>query len=223
MYIKKNYQVSTQIPANPEKVSLDQLAQYLSGIQVDINNLHRELTYWDLYKINYVIEDVESANSIINNLAPGQAAVIGFEKTSKVDNVNRSRGDIVIKLIDDKLFWIDSKSSGIYQPSTEYDSTNNCFTYTYTNQNVPEGHEIKVIATPVGTKKIYGDMFSITSNTSQTFNEVPNVKPIIRFYTAENEIIDIDFDLSLDTNNHIYTVDWHTINPLLIGGWLQVK
>ena len=219
MYIKKNYQVSTQIPANPEHVSLDQLAQYLSGIQVDINNLHRELTYWDLYKINYVIEDVESANGIINNLAPGQAAVIGFEKTSKVDNVNRSRGDIVIKLINDKLFWIDSKSSGIYKP-TGY--SNNSLTYTYSNEE-PTGSDrnISITATSATSRTIYSDVFSLTtSDTTKSFTVISNIRPVIRFYTSNNEIIDLNFTLSLSGGT--YTITWDA-NPLLSGGWLQVK
>ena len=225
MYIKKNYQVTTNIPESHEiNPELWKLQDYLHSIQTDINNLHRELTYWDLYKINYVIDDVNKANGVINDLAPGQAAVIGFDKSDNIYGERRSRGDIVVKLINDQLFWIPSKSSGVYQPSTEYDDEHNCFTYTYTNQNVPEGHEIKVTAAPSENKYIYGDIFAIASaDTFKTFDEVPNVRPIIRFYTPDNEIIDIDFNLSLDTENHIYTVDWHTVNPLLTNGWLQVK
>lgn len=221
MYIKKNYQVSTQIPANPEQVSLDQLARYLNGIQVDINNLHRELTYWDLYKINYVIDDVNKANSTINNLAPGQAAVIGFEKTDVVDGEQRSRGDIVVKLIDNTLFWIKSKSSGIYKPSTSYDSTNHCFTYTYTSTSPVEGDIIYVSATPSTPRQFYGTNISLTaSDTSKSFTAIANVRPIIRFYTPTNEIIDVNHTLTLSSGS--YTVEWDA-NPLLDGGWLQVK
>lgn len=226
MYIKKNYQVSTQIPANPEVMSLDQLARYLNGIQVDINNLHRELTYWDIYKINYVIDDVSKANSIINNLAPGQAAVVGFEKTASVDGDRRSRGDVVIKLIDNTLFWIKSRSSGIYKPDPTYNSTDHCFTYTYTNITPPEGDPIAVSANPVSPRQFYGTNILLTaSDSSKTFLAISNVRPIIRFYTSTNEIIDVNHTLTLisvTTSNDTYRVDWNA-NPLLANGYLQVK
>lgn len=228
MYIKKNYQVSTQIPDPEEEVSLDQLARYLNGIQVDINNLHRELTYWDLYKINYVIDDVNKASSIVNNLAPGQAAVIGFDKSSIVDGEKRSRGDIVIKLINDQLFWIPSKSSGVYQPTRyEKDVSDNVwkFIYTYTNNAIPDGDIQKLVASSENKPTIYGNVFEITNETEVRFEVFDDdadhyIRPIIRFYTEANEILDMPFTLSLVEENSKFRIQWDA-NPLLKT--IQVK
>lgn len=223
MYIiKNNPEVTTKIP-DPGATGplLSQLQRYLYSIQNDIDSLHRELTYWDLYRIKYVIEDATKANGIINNLAPGEAAVIGFDHAENINGINRVRGDVVIKLINNHITWIPNMSSGIYAP-TGYSGDQ--LLYQFTTEMPPNGATLVINAKGATASNIYGNILN-GSSTPYVFPKVSGtdgvIQPLIRFYTADNEIIDIPFTLdSSDANNFQINLIGGS-NPLLSK--IQVK
>lgn len=226
-FIPSLYQLQSPnlIPDRPSPATLDQLAQYLNYLQTDIKLLHRELTYWDIYKINYVIKDISEYNSIINNLLPGQTAVIGFKQSEIVNGVRRSRGDLIVRLLNNDLFEIPSLSSGIYVPSSY---TDNQWHFIYTNDTPKEGTSVDITVTSQAPGDIYGHVVDIAQIYTYTFADKNGVKPLIRFYTADNEIIDLPFSVTFekkdeeDPNDYDkWIINWTAINPL--ATIMQVK
>lgn len=81
-----------------------------------INSIHKELTYWNLYRISTSVNSSEDLAGIVSALVPGEACIINTNTFSNQD-VTYSRGDVIVKLITDELIKIDSVNSGLYFPS----------------------------------------------------------------------------------------------------------
>lgn len=82
--------------------------------------IHKQLTYWDLYKITTSVNNSSDFEAIVAALAPGEACVINTNTftTGLGDSTQSfSRGDVIVKTIDNELIYIPTINSGIYYPA----------------------------------------------------------------------------------------------------------
>lgn len=222
MYLKKNYDIRTQISnATPD---LTQLSKYIYSLQQDINNLHRELTYWDLYKITKVITSEDTFAATVNELAPCESAVINLtdKQSMTYNNVLYARGDLIVKLSDNTTQHIKSLNSGIYTPEQAQSSPSGGNTYIIpyhfspdTPQSDSETIEIHLQGTnSTNIYDIRGNISTLFNNNQYTFSAkiVQNagqsyaIRPFIRFYTDNAEIIDLPLTLTLTNNQWTITL-----------------
>lgn len=84
-----------------------------------INTIHKELSYWDLYRIVSKVEKPSELESKFANLTPCQSLVISCESFTLEDEFYHM-GDVIIKDVDGNAIKIDAVNSGIYYPSAFY-------------------------------------------------------------------------------------------------------
>ena len=89
----------------------------------------REVTYFDLYKINTVINNSSDFESQINALEPYSTAIVNTRFSTPTDEY--SPGDLVIKNIDGTTTTIFAQRGGIFYPQTVVKESNDEQNYTY--------------------------------------------------------------------------------------------
>lgn len=80
-----------------------------------INVIHKELSYWDLYRITDSVLTEESFPAVISGLAVGNSAVINCD-TFTYNNQRYHRGDVIVKINDSEEIWIKSINAGSFKP-----------------------------------------------------------------------------------------------------------
>lgn len=105
--------------------------EQFSILNQKVNNVRRELTYWDVYHIKdrvNVSTELETKFSQLNN---GESLVINTENSfNDINNVTYSRGDVVVKTLQGEAVLIKALSGGIYYPSAIIAPTGNDKAYT---------------------------------------------------------------------------------------------
>lgn len=190
-----------------------------------LNAATRELSVYDFYNISVVIENRNNFNTIINNLIPGQAAIIGAESFTDATGESYSRGDIILKLPDYTLHHIAGIRGGLFYPSKlELESNDNSYTLTFTNtileptdgeskissnnniwtvssEEVKKNITFKTIATNT-TRSPY-NVQGVPSNNIVTFHNVnTNVDPIIKCYFNNMEEIYCTYNINKDGHDY---------------------
>ena len=185
----------------------------LDLLNTRINTIHKELSYWDLYRISHTITNADAFPSTISSLAVGNSAVINCD-TFKYNNQTYHRGDVVVKISDSNEILVPALNTGVYKP---YDikpapggGNNYILHYQYTDQPElePELPIGSFTINPEGNA-IYGQTYIFNPSNEETFSEqltpiyYPNssdpdrqiVKPIIKtFISADIGLEEIVFD-----------------------------
>ena len=94
-----------------------------------INAIHKELTYWNLYKITTSVNTSTELDGVVSSLAPGEACIINTNTFTNQDR-QYSRGDVIVKLISNEVIHIPSVNNGIYYPA-KVEATSGLYTLTY--------------------------------------------------------------------------------------------
>ncbi len=199
-----------------------------------INTIHKELSYWDLYKITHSIENETTFPSTISALAPGESAVINTPESFSYNGEQYRRGDVVVKLNDSQEILIKAQNTGVYIPKTvipsqEGQSGTYTIVYEYAAAVTPENKE-KSFDVAFANSYTYGNIGELTASATsftfgkQTYNgEV--VEPLIKlFYNNEEIITDLCELTSVGTNFCFSITD--TISDFLPTGrsiTIQVK
>lgn len=207
----------------------------LELINERINSIHKELTYWDLYKISASVNNASEFYSVFTSLAVGQSMVINCS-TFYVNNIAYHKGDVIVKINENQEIKIDSLSTGIYYPSklTKDDQSNTyLLNFTYAAGEPQEGSSTGPqkeysypLSMPENNANIYGQ---VSKSDTFTFEAIPDVvggidyiKPIIKVFTEDNEEIAVDFTLTFDKNgdNGFFTISNWKKGPAY---YLQIK
>lgn len=207
----------------------------LELINERINSIHKELTYWDLYKISASVNNASEFYSVFTSLAVGQSMVINCN-TFYVNDIAYHKGDVIVKINENQEIKIDSLSTGIYYPSklTKDDQSNTyLLNFTYAAGEPQEGSSTGPqkeysypITMPESNANIYGQ---VSQSNPFTFKAIPDteggqdyIKPIIKIFTEDNEEIAVDFTLTFNKegNDGFFTIwNWKS-GPAY---YLQIK
>lgn len=207
----------------------------LELINERINSIHKELTYWDLYKISASVNNASEFYSVFTSLAVGQSMVINCN-TFYVNDIAYHKGDVIVKINENQEIKIDSLSTGIYYPSklTKDDQSNTyLLNFTYAAGEPQEGSSTGPqkeysypISMPESNANIYGQ---VSQSNPFTFKAIPDteggqdyIKPIIKIFTEDNEEIAVDFTLTFNKkgNDGFFTIwNWKS-GPAY---YLQIK
>jgi len=206
-----------------DKPTLTDLNDHLKGISlinenlsIINNNLHqvsRNLKYWDIYKLNKQIVNKNTLPSILSSLTPSESCVINFEGSETYAGITYRRGDVVYRTTSGNLGLIPSLSNGIYIPdSFILDNNNTILKYKFTQEVSSEGQQLSLTLPNYNVSaSIYGIVFDNPSGsktfTAEIYNDGTNnhtIKPVIRFFNENYEIITADFSLTLA--NNVFTI-----------------
>jgi hypothetical protein len=102
-------------PNAGDKTSLYANIEYLYH---KIENCTRNITYFDLYKINSVLNNATEFESKVNALPPYSSMVLNTFVSLTGTNTSYNIGDIVIKNIDGTHEVIAAQRGGIFYPSS---------------------------------------------------------------------------------------------------------
>ena len=179
-----------------------------------INIIHKELSYWDLYRITDSVLTEESFPAVISGLAVGNSAVINCD-TFTYNNQRYHRGDVIVKINDSEELWIKSINAGSFMP-VGFSENQGLYTLEF------EYHEGEGVATTVSGleiasegNSIYGYSYEKDSLGTEHFpieyigtgtNATP-IKPVVKsFVLSDNgyEEIVLDGDLIVSSSS----TDW---------------
>lgn len=208
----------------------DSFQKNLDLLNERINTIHKELSYWDLYKITHVITSSESFPAIISSLAVGYSAVINCDTFSYNNQVYR-RGDVIVKISDSNELLIPAVNTGVFQPTSVDGNGNLIFQYT----PVVNEQQVKVAGIHIASagNTIYGQSLQLTPSATipipVEFLEEQIIKPVIKtFLQTDNdyeEIIIDQNDLTI-TYTSASTPTWNiTLHDTIADNtiWIQVK
>ena len=198
-----------------------------------INTIHKELSYWDLYKLTHTITTPQSFPSVISGLAVGNAAVINCE-TFTYGNDKYHRGDVIVKISDNDEILIKALNTGVYKPISVSGEDGN-YTINFEFEPAPVEGEIATapgLTIATSGNAIYGQNFifegvEIATQTFpiEFFDDKP-IKPIVKTFvlTEQNyEEIVLDYDdLMISTAGSDWNIVAQTGRPN-VKIYVQVK
>ena len=202
--------------------------EQFSILNQKINNVRRELTYWDVYHIKdrvNVSTELETKFSQLNN---GESLVINTENSfNDVNNVVYSRGDVVVKTLQGEAVLIKALSGGIYYPSAIIGPTGESQAYTIKyafSSGVPASGSIENVPLgPTGIKapveQINFTGFELLDNVRQPYNLTfigptgttifkknlynnDTIQPIIKFFDERDEELYVEYTLTDGSDNN---------------------
>lgn len=196
----------------------------LQQIDNKLNDIKKEITYWDVYNISSAVYNEEEFENKVANLNVNSSLVINttsFNATFNGENTDFHSGDIIIRLKDGSHQHIKAANAGVYVPKLDVNGTKDQLTITYEYQTtVSEGDKKEaIIKTLTGTNsKMYGYSLMIdntdenkTYNSSKPFRfkiEVDEttgifITPIIKFFDIKRqEIYTDEYTLAIDDNDN---------------------
>ena len=141
----------------------------LQQIDNKLNDIKKEITYWDVYNISSAVYNKEEFENKVANLNINSSLVINttsFNATFNGEDTDFHSGDIVIRLKDGSDQHIKAANAGVYVPTitddsgetTDADTTNLKITYNYVTTVTDDKKEISAtIKTLTGTNsQMYG-------------------------------------------------------------------
>ena len=113
-------------------------AESIQNIDAKLNEIKKEITYWDVYNISSAITSPETFDSKIANLEINNSAVINttyFKRNFQGIETEFHSGDVIIRLRDGSYQHIQSANAGIYVPTLESFTQTELADYYQTNFN----------------------------------------------------------------------------------------
>ena len=202
-----------------------------------INAIHKELTYWDLYKLSASVNSPAEFYSVFSSLAIGQSLVINCE-TFDINGTKYHKGDVIVKIDESSEIKIDSLATGIYYPFSlnAVDGSTYHLTYKYAEGAPQEGsnvdpkqqYELSLPVPAAGSSNVYG---YVSKDASFTFNAIPDstssdyIKPIIKVFQEDNsnhviEEMIVPYTVTFNSSNATFTVSNWKHGP---ASFIQIK
>lgn len=201
----KSIEITKLYASNPGSAST--WNENLGLLNSRINAIKKELTYWDLYKITKQINQPGDLNPTFASLTPGQSLVVNTDYTFTNNGQNFSRGDVVVKMLDNQAALIRALSGGTYKPQSELEDGYLTFTY----ETAPQDGDSVTIEMPewdISSSFIYG-IYNNYNNEPIEITPVEYngtvIKPYIKFFTSEKEEIYLDYTATTSGDNTIIT------------------
>ena len=218
----------------------------LELINKRIYHIHKQLTYWDLYKITTSVSSPTDFESTVAALTPGEACIINTTTFSSGQNTFH-RGDVLVKTVDNEIVYVETINSGMYYPKKiSYDNNTYSISYFFSpaapqddvssaslNEEAAFAKEITFTGLQsVEAGYIYG-IFREIDNTEQTFEAIYTrdndlICPVIKFfvkvddqYEEINGTFSIIFDGSVTPK--LWRVTPNFYNDILGEVFMQVK
>lgn len=195
-----------------------------------INNLQKDLTYWDIFRIREQITDNEDTEAKFTALAPGESLIFNKTYTEEIKSLDEktyvlSRGDVLIKTLDETAVLVKAINQGMYYPSQIIKNEDDSYTITYAfdtsapvegtvaeiavddedpleqpaKQIKATGFEDPVMAQPYS---IYKALSSNPITFPQIIVDNIPITPIIKFFTGDYEEIYCDYTLGTDNGDN---------------------
>ena len=205
-----------------------------------INTIHKELSYWDLYRITQSVDSEEVFPSVVSGLAVGNSAVINTESSFSYAGQAYHRGDVIVKINESEEILVPAQNIGVYKPSdispvATGSSTYN-ITYTYTAA-AKEGDTVSATAS-FSNSNTYGNI-GILESTASSFSFPKEfytlgtassvIKPVIKLFLNQEEIINDYFTIEgteVSASSFTYKINTSEVDDLLPVGrsiTIQVK
>ena len=180
-----------------------------------INIIHKELSYWDLYRITDSVLTEESFPAVISGLAVGNSAVINCD-TFTYNNQRYHRGDVIVKINDSEELWIKSINAGSFMPTGFSKDESGLYTLEFKYQE-GEGVATTVSGLQIASEgnSIYGYSYEKDNLGTEHFpieylgtgTDASPIKPVVKsFILSDNgyEEIILDNDLTVSS----FSADW---------------
>lgn len=217
----------------------------LQQIDNKLNEVKKEITYWDVYNISSAITSAEQFESKIANLEINNSTVINttyFKRNFQGKVTDFYSGDIIIRLKDGSYQHIKAANAGVYVPTiidndtgkeTNINTTNLKITYNY-ERTITESQ--KVIPATIKSldgknSKMYGYsipgtynkeqpfLFPIISSEQETVNGVQiqsfPIIPVLKFFDDNNQEVYTD-EYTLSSSGSNYSFYLHSNSSGLI-------
>ena len=154
----------------------------------------RELTSWDLYRIKRVITKPETFAAELAALEPNTSAIVNCY--SFIYNGQRYyRGDMIIKDENGNLIRIEAENQGVWKPTSD---KNGNLEFKFDADTSATDNNTPVTITPLTPTSIYGETLEPKDQTI-SFQLIPNISPIIRFYNGDGEEVYWDYKIDIET------------------------
>lgn len=194
----------------------------LQQIDNKLNDIKKEITYWDVYNISSAVYNKEEFESRLANLNINSSLVINTTSFSTMFNgrdTDFHSGDVIVRLKDGSDQHIKAANAGVYVPKLDINGTKDQLTVTYEYQTtVSEGDKKEaIIKTLTGTKsKMYGYSLVIDNtdenkiyNSLKPFRfkiEVDDtgmfITPVIKFFdNKRQEVYTDEYTLAIDNED----------------------
>lgn len=172
-------------------------ARNLELLNKRIHSIHKDLTYWNLYKITTSVNSSTEFESVVAALAPGEACIINTNSFTS-QGVDYSRGDVFVKTISNEIVYVPSVNSGFYFPSQiNWNSETNSYNLKYSyaqGSSVLAGDQSLTLnnptplATPSQTITITGLQESHASTIYGEFHVVNSNSDYIKFSDTSGDL-----------------------------------
>ena len=202
----------------------DDLKQALEMLNQKLNNVTRQISFWDIYNVTQVLLSDNDLASKLALLNAGEAAIVNANVLNDGKD-NHYRGDVAYRQMDGTLIWIPAENKGIYKPTMEYVDGNIVVTYSYESA-IPEQEGVPIYSNYIAMQTnqpgyLVEGVFA-TLMTGNYYIDIPAVfittneilRPIVRFYLIVNGIYEdlyADWHWEIRNNNQIrITLDFTT-------------
>lgn len=204
----------------------------LNQLSTKISDIKRLLSYYDVFNIKEVVENKEDFVVKLNALMPNSSLVINTDPFEYA-GVVYSRGDFVLKDINENFTHIESKTSGIYYPSLkQLENGNLVISYSYSgSQPIPGEKEydlgdttepystiiFKDFSQESGQIYAYGglvknwDGVAIQKITESPEDLIEYIQPVFKFYLVddqENPVEEIALEYKLELTGSEGSKKW---------------
>ena len=129
----------------PNAGSKEDVQKNINYLYSKVEQVSKNLTFWDLYKISSVVTDKKDLQSISNALLPFTSAIINTP-SAFVDGDTYAVGDIIVKNQDGTVEHIRAERGGIFFPQKITKGTNN---YNYTIEFTLKSNEPEQVIEPL--------------------------------------------------------------------------
>lgn len=213
----------------------DDLKQALIDLNTKMDNITRQVSFWDVYNVTQVLLSDNDLTSKLALLNVGEAAIVNANMLNNGAE-NHYRGDIAYRQMNGEILWIPAENKGIYKPSFSYE--NNQLKVTYSFQSaVPDAEEGEPVGDPMwvdmDTQNAYAINETVISNTISFPAITVNsniLKPMIRFYIEINggdEDFYCDWDWQVSNGRIVITlnssIDVYSINTNIGALYIRVR
>lgn len=115
--VVENFNILPSILKGTTQYTSQDFRNDLDFLDRKLNQVHRDVNYWDIYKISAAVTDPNLFQSVWNSLTPNSALVINTSSIT-IGDQTFNRGDIVLKSNDGSQIIVRAENGGIYYPSS---------------------------------------------------------------------------------------------------------
>ena len=115
--VVENFNILPSILKGTTQYTSQDFRNDLDFLDRKLNQVHRDVNYWDIYKISAAVTDPNLFQSVWNSLTPNSALVINTSSIT-IGYQTFNRGDIVLKSNDGSQIIVRAENGGIYYPSS---------------------------------------------------------------------------------------------------------